>query len=69
MLKPLGVRFPAHKILALYDWEPFNAMADHIFVVGKVNRTGILSRIFKTKTVAVNANCILPIDEIYSTIA
>lgn len=66
MLKPLRFRFPAHKTLVLYDWAPFNALSDHLFVVGKVQRTGFLSRIFKTKTVAVNILCVLSIGEIYS---
>lgn len=66
MLKPLRFRFPAHKTLALYDWVPFNAMSDQLFVVGKVQRTGFLSRIFKTKTVAVNLTQVLQIGEIYS---
>lgn len=66
MLKSLGFHFPHNKILALCDWVPFNTMSDHLFVFGKVQRTGLLSRIFKTKTVAVNLICVWSIDEIFS---
>ena len=66
MLKPLEFYFPSRSVLAVYDWVPFCGIEDKLHVIGTVQRTGLFSRIYKRKTVAVNLFYVLSVGERYS---
>ena len=53
MLKPLSVNFPKHEFFAVSDTVMWTIPPHRYGIIGKVNRTGILSKIFKKKTVVV----------------
>lgn len=53
MLKPLSVNFPKHQFFAVSNTMMWLVLPHRYGVIGKVKRTGILSKIFKSKTVIV----------------
>lgn len=54
MLKPLPFNFPKHKFFAVSNSLMWTIPPHRYGIIGKVNRTGILSKIFKKKTVVVS---------------
>jgi hypothetical protein len=51
MLNPLFVNFPKHEFFAISNTFMWTIPTHRYGIFGKVNRTGILSKIFKKKTV------------------
>ena len=51
MLKPLSFNFPKREFFAVSDTVMWTIPTHRYGIVGKVNRTGILSKIFKKKAV------------------